>query len=178
MQTKGKTGENPLKFKKVLYVSEEVWKELMRRKIESGYRTVDEVLRDLLSLPPPTRAVPRAETGSAERFRLAPSLPPSRKVTAESEHQKGMGALPYVAEVYINNQVLIPAELVRTLGLQNARIACIMLEYKSVDITFNAELLKTRHTDSRQFTIPKSIRDKYGITPGAKVKVKKIEAIR
>jgi len=39
-------------------------------------------------------------------------------------------------------------------------------------------LLRTRHTDSRQFTIPKSAREKYGILPGATVKVKKIEAIR
>jgi hypothetical protein len=66
---------------------------------------------------------------------------------------------------------------VRALGLQNARVACITLEYKGVEIVFNAELLRTRHTDSRQFTIPMSIREKYGIAPGAGVKVKKIEVI-
>jgi len=68
--------------------------------------------------------------------------------------------------------------VVRALRLQNARIACITLEYKGVEIMFNAELLRTRHTVSRQFTIPKSVRDKYGIAPGAWVKVKKIEAVR
>ena len=33
------------------------------------------------------------------------------------------------------------------------------------------KLLKTRHTDSRQFTIPKDIRDKYDIRPGDKITI-------
>ena len=57
-------------------------------------------------------------------------------------------------------------------------MACITLEYKGVEIVFNAELLKTRRTDARLFTIPISIREKYGIAPGARVKVKKIETVR
>jgi len=57
-------------------------------------------------------------------------------------------------------------------------VACITLEYKGVEIVFNAELLKTRRTDARLFTIPISIREKYGIAPGARVKVKKIETVR
>jgi hypothetical protein len=50
VQAKGKAEGKTLKFKKVLNVSEEVWKEIMRRKIEGGYRTVDEMLKDLLGL--------------------------------------------------------------------------------------------------------------------------------
>jgi len=80
--------------------------------------------------------------------------------------------------VYLNNQVLIPASLVRALGLQEARYARITLEYSGEELTIDAELIRTHHTNSRQFTIPKSAREKYGILPGATVKVKKIEAIR
>jgi bifunctional DNA-binding transcriptional regulator/antitoxin component of YhaV-PrlF toxin-antitoxin module len=86
--------------------------------------------------------------------------------------------LPYEAKVYLNNQVLIPASLVRALGLQEARYARITLEYSGEELTIDAELIRTHHTDSRQFTIPKSARERYGILPGATVKVKKIEAIR
>jgi bifunctional DNA-binding transcriptional regulator/antitoxin component of YhaV-PrlF toxin-antitoxin module len=199
MQAKGKTRGKPIKFKKVLNVSEEVWREIMRMKIEGGYRTVDDVLRDLLGLASLQRTAYYAETRDTKRAGLTLSVLPSRKVVEESEalrqelrgggvaaprkvveeseRKKSVERLPYEAKVYINNQVLIPAELVRALGLQNARVACITLEYKGVEIVFNAELLRTRHTDSRQFTIPMSIREKYGIAPGAGVKVKKIEVI-
>jgi hypothetical protein len=50
-QVSVKPREKPWKFKKVLNVSEDVWRELMRRKIDGGYKTVDAVLRDLLGLP-------------------------------------------------------------------------------------------------------------------------------
>jgi bifunctional DNA-binding transcriptional regulator/antitoxin component of YhaV-PrlF toxin-antitoxin module len=178
MQAKGKTRGKPIKFKKVLNVSEEVWREIMRMKIEGGYRTVDDVLRDLLGLASLQRTAYYTETRDTKRASLTLSVPPSRKVVEESERKKSVERLPYEVKVYINNQVLIPAELVRALGLQDARVARITLEYNGVEIVFNAELLRTRHTDSRQFTIPMSIREKYGIAPGAWVKVKKIEAIR
>jgi bifunctional DNA-binding transcriptional regulator/antitoxin component of YhaV-PrlF toxin-antitoxin module len=177
VQAKGKAEGKTLKFKKVLNVSEEVWKEIMRRKIEGGYRTVDDVLKDLLGLASLQRTASYTETRGTKRASLTLSVPPS-KAAEESERKKSVEQLPYEAEVYINNQVPIPAKVVRTLRLQNARIACITLEYKGVEIVFNAELLRTRHTVSRQFTIPKSVRDKYGIAPGAWVKVKKIEAVR
>jgi SpoVT / AbrB like domain. len=32
-------------------------------------------------------------------------------------------------------------------------------------------LLRTRHTDSRQFTIPKEVREKYGIKPGDYIEI-------
>ena len=178
VQAKGKAEGKTLKFKKVLNVSEEVWKEIMRRKIEGGYRTVDDVLKDLLGLTSLQRTASYTETRGTKRASLTLSVPPSRKAAEESERKKSVERLPYEAEVYINNQVPIPAKVVRALGLQNARIAYITLEYKGAEIVFNAELLRTRHTVSRQFTIPKSVRDKYGIAPGAWVKVKKIEGVR
>lgn len=79
--------------------------------------------------------------------------------------------------MYLNNQVLIPAKVVRVLRLRRARVACITLEYNGAEIVFDAALLRARHTDARQFTIPMSIGEKYGIAPGARVKVKKIEVI-
>lgn len=85
--------------------------------------------------------------------------------------------LPYEAYVYLNNQVLIPASLVRLLKLQEARSALITIEYEGVEFELRVKLLKTRRTDSRQFTIPREVREKYGITPGSRIKVKKIEAI-
>ncbi len=97
---------------------------------------------------------------------------------ATRSRSKSVKGVPYEAKVYLNNQVLIPASLVRALGLQEARVARITLEYEGQELTIDVRLLKTRHTDSRQFTIPKSARDKYGILPGAVVKVIKIEAVR
>lgn len=85
--------------------------------------------------------------------------------------------IPYETKVYLNNQVLIPASLVRALGLQDARAARVTLEYKDQEISIDVKLLKTRHTDSRQFTIPKSSREKYGILPGSLIKIKRIEPL-
>ncbi len=84
-------------------------------------------------------------------------------------------SLPYKVKVYVNNQVLIPAKLVRTLGITSWRYADIVIRYKDQVITIkNARLLRTRHTDSRQFTIPKEIRDRYGIKPGDEIEVLEI----
>jgi bifunctional DNA-binding transcriptional regulator/antitoxin component of YhaV-PrlF toxin-antitoxin module len=128
--------------------------------------------------PLPEKAAVRAGAKDTERGEHAPSPSSLERAAEGSGLQERAEPFLYEAKVYINNQVLIPAEMVRALRLQNARIACITLEYKGAEIVFNAELLRTRHTDSRQFTIPKSVRDKYGIAPGAWVKVKKIEAVR
>ncbi len=84
-------------------------------------------------------------------------------------------SLPYRVKVYVNNQVLIPAKLVRTLGISNWRYADIIIKHGENIITIkNARLLRTRHTDSRQFTIPKEIRDRYGIKPGDEIEVLEI----
>jgi len=86
-----------------------------------------------------------------------------------------ISTLPYRVRVYVNNQVLIPAKLVRTLGISSWRYADIVIKYNDQIITIkNARLLRTRHTDSRQFTIPKEIREKYGIRPGDEIEVLEI----
>ncbi|ADN51510.1 AbrB/MazE/SpoVT family DNA-binding domain-containing protein [Vulcanisaeta distributa] len=80
--------------------------------------------------------------------------------------------LPFVVRVYINNQVLLPASLVRALGITHLRFADVELEYKGFVIELKGvKLLRTRHTDSRQFTIPRSVRELYGIGPGDVVKI-------
>ncbi|WP_229709794.1 AbrB/MazE/SpoVT family DNA-binding domain-containing protein [Vulcanisaeta souniana] len=72
--------------------------------------------------------------------------------------------LPYTVKIYINNQVLIPANLIKALGLSKAKYADIVIEYNGQRIKLkDIKLLRTRHTDSRQFTIPREIRETYGI---------------
>ena len=75
-------------------------------------------------------------------------------------------SLPYKAKVYINNQVLIPASLVRALGIGNITYADITIRYGDVvTVIKHAKLLRTRHTHARQFTIPKEVREAVGIRP-------------
>ncbi|GAB6946071.1 hypothetical protein JCM16161A_02010 [Vulcanisaeta sp. JCM 16161] len=85
--------------------------------------------------------------------------------------------LPYEAVVYINNQVLIPASLSRALGINHYRHAIITIEYRGFPITFRARLLRPRHTDSRQFTIPRHVREGFGIKPLDTVRVVRIEPV-
>ncbi|GGP20226.1 hypothetical protein GCM10007981_07440 [Thermocladium modestius] len=83
--------------------------------------------------------------------------------------------LPYGARVYINNQVLLPASLVRLLNMVHVRYVDMVVQHKGDKIELRGvKLLKTRHTDSRQFTIPKEIRDKFGIRPGDKIVIVEI----
>lgn len=123
------------------------------------------------ALPPPYIANAHATEGIYNRKGKVKAMAPRARSKSAEE-------IPYEAKVYLNNQVLIPANLVRALGLQEARGARITLEYGEKELTIDVRLLRTRHTDSRQFTIPKSVREKYGILPGTTVKVKKIEAVR
>ncbi|GAB6945738.1 hypothetical protein [Vulcanisaeta sp. JCM 14467] len=80
--------------------------------------------------------------------------------------------LPFVVRVYINNQVLLPASLIRALGITHLRFVDIELEYKGFVIELRGvRLLRSKHTDSRQFTILRSVRELYGIGPGDIVKI-------
>lgn len=97
-------------------------------------------------------------------------------MNTEAEPRRAL--LPYEARVYINNQVLIPASLVKALDLREARKARVTLEHAGTELTVEVKLLRTRHTDSRQFTIPKSARDRYGILPGSIVRVRSIEPVQ
>jgi len=87
-------------------------------------------------------------------------------------------SLPYEARVYLNNQVLVPAQLVRSLGIQGATYAKVVMKIGNREVVLDkVKLLRTKHTDSRQFTIPKSIRDKFEVKPGDKIQILSIEAI-
>ena len=66
--------------------------------------------------------------------------------------------------MYINNQVLVPANLARSLGLDKVKYVDVVMEYNGYKIEINnVRLLRTRHTASRQFTIPREVREKFGI---------------
>ena len=83
-----------------------------------------------------------------------------------------VGGLPYRTKIYINSQVLLPASLVRVLGIEWARYADITIRHGDRVITLSGVLLlRTRHTASRQFTIPREVRDKYGIRPLDEVEI-------
>ena len=62
--------------------------------------------------------------------------------------------------------MLVPANLVRSLGLDKVKYVDVVMEYNGYKIEINnVRLLRTRHTASRQFTIPREIREKFGIKP-------------
>ena len=86
--------------------------------------------------------------------------------------------MPYKARVYINNQVLVPACLVKALGIEDVRYADIIIEFKGFSITLEkVKLLRPRQTASRQFTIPKPIRERYGVRPFDEVVVLDIKPV-
>lgn len=83
-------------------------------------------------------------------------------------------SLPYSVRLYSNNQVLIPARLVRKLGLQDLKFAVVKVRINGNEHTLRVRLLRTKYTDSRQFTIPKELREKYKLTAGAVIDVVEI----
>ena len=91
---------------------------------------------------------------------------------------KPVNELPYRVRIYINNQVLLPAMLVRALGIEWARYADITIRHDGRVITLSGVLLlRTKHTAGRQFTIPKEVRDKYGIRPLDEVEIIDIKPV-
>jgi len=89
---------------------------------------------------------------------------------------KPVNGLPFRTRVYINNQVLLPANLVRALGIEGAIYADVVIKYgdKVIEVR-NAKLLRTRHTASRQFTIPREVREKYGVGPLDEVEIVQVK---
>ena len=79
---------------------------------------------------------------------------------------KPVNGLPYRTRVYLNNQVLLPANLVRALGIEGAGYADVIIRFngKLIEIR-DAKLLRNRRAVSRQFTIPREVREEYGIKP-------------
>lgn len=87
-------------------------------------------------------------------------------------------SLPYRARVYINNQVLLPASLVRALEIRDHAYVRITFVFKGKSITLGrVKLLRTRNTDSRQFTIPKAVRVSAGVEPGDIVEIVDVEPL-
>ena len=90
--------------------------------------------------------------------------------------RKTVSGLPYRTRVYINNQVLLPASLVRALGIEGADYADVIIKYgdKVIEVR-NAKLLRTRRTASRQFTIPREVREEYGVGPLDEVEIVQVK---
>ena len=86
-------------------------------------------------------------------------------------------SLPYNIKVYINNQVLIPAMLVKALGIEEADYAYIRLRHGEEEVEVRVKLLKPKNAFSRQFTIPKSIREKLNIKPESEIEILSIEPL-
>ncbi|GAB6948179.1 hypothetical protein JCM16161A_23090 [Vulcanisaeta sp. JCM 16161] len=91
---------------------------------------------------------------------------------------KPISGLPYKIRVYVNGQVLIPANVVRSLGIEWARYASIVIRHgeKLIELR-RVLLLRTRNTASRQFTIPRGIRVLLGIRPLDEVEIIQIRPL-
>ncbi len=79
--------------------------------------------------------------------------------------------LPYEVKLYGNGQLLIPAKLVKALNIAESRYILVTIRSSRGEATFKAKLLKTRKTHSRQFTVPKQLRDELNIKGGDVVSV-------
>ena len=90
--------------------------------------------------------------------------------------KKLVNGLPYRTRVYINNQVLLPANLVRALGIEGADYADVIIRFndKLIEIR-NAKLLRNRRAVSRQFTIPREVREEYGVGPLDEVEIVQVK---
>ncbi len=65
--------------------------------------------------------------------------------------------------------------MVKALNIENATYASITIEYFGQKIMLErVKLLRTRNTASRQFTIPREVREKYGIKPLDEIKIESI----
>jgi len=86
--------------------------------------------------------------------------------------------LPYRTRVYINNQVLLPSGLIRLLGIEDALYADIIIKHggKVIEIR-GVRLLRNRRAMSRQFTIPREVRDRYGIRPLDEIEIVNVKPV-
>lgn len=79
--------------------------------------------------------------------------------------------MPYEAVVYATGQVPIPARIARGLGLEPWDYADVTIEYNGVRIRLGRVRLVRTHAASRRFTIPREVREFYGIKPFSIVRV-------
>ncbi|GAB6947448.1 hypothetical protein JCM16161A_15780 [Vulcanisaeta sp. JCM 16161] len=92
---------------------------------------------------------------------------------------KEVNELPYWTRIYINGQVLLPAMLVRALGIEWARYADIVIRHNGRLIELRGvHLLRARRAASRQFTIPREVRDRFGIMPLDGVEIIDVRPLR
>jgi hypothetical protein len=86
--------------------------------------------------------------------------------------KKLVNGLPFKTKVYLNNQVLLPASLVRALGIEGAYYADVIIRFngKLIEIR-DVKLLRNRRAVSRQFTIPREVREEYGVGPLDEVEI-------
>jgi hypothetical protein len=89
-----------------------------------------------------------------------------------------VGGLPYRTRVYINNQVLLPSGLIKLLGIEDAQYADVIIRYggKVIEIR-GVRLLRNRRAASRQFTIPREVRDRYGIRPLDEIEIVSVKPV-
>lgn len=71
----------------------------------------------------------------------------------------------------------MPAKLVRRLGIQDLEFAIVKVRFNGQEHELKVRLLRTKYTDSRQFTIPKDVREKYKLRAGAVVEVTDIQPL-
>jgi hypothetical protein len=89
---------------------------------------------------------------------------------------KPVNGLPFRTRVYLNNQVLLPASLIRTLGIEGAYYADVIIRFNGELIEIrDVKLLRNRRAVSRQFTIPREIREKYGVGPLDEVEIVQVK---
>ncbi|GAB6948175.1 hypothetical protein JCM16161A_23050 [Vulcanisaeta sp. JCM 16161] len=76
--------------------------------------------------------------------------------------------------VYINNQVLLPAGVVRCLGLGGVDFVDVVIEFDGWHVEARGvRLLKPARGRglSRQFTIPRHVREEFGIEPLSQIEI-------
>ncbi|ADY01843.1 hypothetical protein VMUT_1639 [Vulcanisaeta moutnovskia 768-28] len=87
-----------------------------------------------------------------------------------------VNGLPYRTRVYINNQVLIPSNLVKLLGIEKSLFANVVIRHEGRIINISrVKLLRNRRATSRQFTIPREVREAYGVKPLDEIEIVNIE---
>lgn len=86
--------------------------------------------------------------------------------------------LPYRTRVYINNQVLIPSSIIKSLGIEKCLFVNVVIRHGDSIIRINGvRLLRNRRAFSRQFTIPREIREAFNIMPLDEIEIMHIEPI-
>ena len=90
--------------------------------------------------------------------------------------RKTVNGLPYRTRVYLNNQVLLPASLIRALSIEGVRYADVIIRFngKLIEIR-DVKLLRNRRAVSRQFTIPREVREEYGVGPLDEVEIVQVK---